>query len=133
MSIELKIKSKHLSLEADVIRFEERKLQRQIKWLKDRQQTGAIEVLRWKRDELKHHRKWNVRNENRATFLARAFIDQVPYKITEKSRKPENEITFWSTVFPRVVKMIIKYDKNFEYPADLSKATKVVDGWIRKE
>ena len=133
MSIELKIKSKHLSLEADVIRFEERKLQRQIKWLKDRQQTGAIEVLRWKRDELKHHRKWNVRNENRSTFLARAFINQIPYKNTEKSRKLEKENIFWISVFPRMVKMIIKYDKNFAYPADLSKATKVVEEWIRKE
>jgi len=32
MSIELKIKSKHLSLEAKVIKFEEAKLKKQIRW-----------------------------------------------------------------------------------------------------
>ena len=31
MSVELKIKSKHLSLEAKVIRFEENKIKKQIK------------------------------------------------------------------------------------------------------
>jgi hypothetical protein len=39
MSIELKIKSKHLSVEAKIIRFEEHKLTKQIKWLKEHQQT----------------------------------------------------------------------------------------------
>ena len=38
MSVELKIKSKHLSEEARIIRFEERKFRKQVDWLKGRQQ-----------------------------------------------------------------------------------------------
>ena len=41
MSIELKIKSKHLGEEARVIRHEEQKLKKQAAWLRDKQ--GTIE------------------------------------------------------------------------------------------
>lgn len=111
MSIELKIKSKHLGLEAKVIKFEEAKLKRQIRW-----HTKALSPnnkLVWKLNSIVHHRKWDVRNENRATFLARAFIAGVPYKTVEHKRKPENEYAFQIYVMPRVQAMINRYhDRN---------------------
>ncbi len=44
MSIELKVKSKHLSVEAQIIRFEENKLRKQIKWIKEQGFPNTIET-----------------------------------------------------------------------------------------
>lgn len=129
MSIELKIKSKHLGLEAGVIRFEERKLTKQIEWLKSHQQNGAAEVLIWKRKQIADHRRWDVRNENRATFLARAFISDIPYSSVERKRKPERELLLWNAILPRVVSMVCKYDKRFD-PNDREKALKAINVWL---
>lgn len=107
MSIELKIKSKHLGLEAKVIKFEEAKLKRQIRWHSARLSPNT--TLEWKLNSIVQHRKWDVRNENRATFLARAFIANVPYKMVEHSRKEENEYTFQVYVLPRVLAMVNRY------------------------
>lgn len=107
MSIELKIKSKHLSEEAKIIRFEEHKLTKQIKWLKEHQQQ--YETPFWKRQSLNWHRRHDVRNENRATFLARAFIAGKPYSSVEQKRNPEKEYDFRYLVVPRVLAMVKKY------------------------
>ena len=106
MSLELKIKSKHLSEEARIIRFEERKLKRQIKWAKLRQLVCDPERSAWA--SINHHRRWNVRNENRATFLARAYIDGRSYKEIEQTRKPENEFKFKQFIIPRIISMVNK-------------------------
>jgi hypothetical protein len=104
MSIELKIKSKHLSLEAQVIRFEENKLKKQIEWCKNRQDDTALRNT-WQ--SLNTHRRWDVRNENRATYLARAFISGRAYTDIEKKR---NDLgVFNCYIVPRVVSMVIKY------------------------
>lgn len=108
MSIELKIKSKHLGLEAKVIKFEEEKLKCQIRWFCNKLMPVDTK-LEWKLNSIVHHRKWDVRNENRATFLARAFIAGVPYKTVEHTRKPENEYTFQIYVLPRVLAMVNRY------------------------
>lgn len=129
MSIKLKIKSKHLSLEAAVIRFEENKLTKQIEWLKNKQQNGAAEVIRWKRENIKQHRKQDVGNENRATYLARAFIADKPYKSVEAKRNPQHEQMFWNKVLQRVVSMVCKYDTRFN-PNDREKALKAINIWI---
>lgn len=107
MSVELKIKSKHLSLEAAVIRFEERKLKSQIKWLKARQQSlaGLDSTL----NSLTAHRRWDVGNENRATFLARAYIAGKPYLTVEN--KVKDRVVLYSYIVPRVVSMLKKYHK----------------------
>lgn len=107
MSVELKIKSKHLALEAAVIRFEERKLKSQIKWLKARQQplTGLDSTL----NSLATHRRWDVGNENRATFLARAYIAGKPYLTVEN--KVKDRVVLYSYIVPRVVSMLKKYHK----------------------
>ena len=109
MSIELKIKSKHLSEEARIIRFEEHKLKKQSKWLREHQKDDRSVHKDFL--NLKKHRRWDVRNENRATFLARAFLDNKPYVTVEQKRKPENEYTFLYFVIPRVLTMINKYGK----------------------
>lgn len=118
MSIELKIKSKHLSEEAKIIRFEERKLLKQYQWsLNEYHKTGNNDMYpRWNDKaflsfcSLHNHRKWDVRNENRATYLARAYIAGIPYKTVEQKRNPDNEHTFKTFVLPRVFAMVVKYN-----------------------
>lgn len=117
MSIELKIKSKHLSEEARIIRFEERKLFKQFQWAKKKHyETGSNDEYKYYHDpawrkwtDLNNHRKWDVRNENRATFLARAYIAGVPYKKVEQKRK--DEWLFTQYILPRIAAMIVKYGK----------------------
>jgi hypothetical protein len=119
MSIELKIKSKHLSEEAKIIRFEERKLFKQYQWaLNNYRAAGNNDMYpRWNDKafmsytSLNNHRRWDVCNENRATFLARAYIAGVSYKSVEQKRKEENEVTFQKFVLPRVFSMVVKYNK----------------------
>lgn len=107
MSVELKIKSKHLALEPAIIRKEEKKLLKQIRSNKC---NDTLEAFR-KFESLSIHRKWNVRNESRATHLARAFLSGRPYSEVEQKRKPENEYKFKMYIIPRIVKMVSKYGK----------------------
>ena len=117
MSVELKIKSKHLSIEAQIIRFEEWKLKKQLRWsIKQHIATGSNDAPNMysipayrSYTSLNHHRRWDVRNENRATFLARAYIEGCAYSSVEQKRKPENEYRFQTYILPRVVSMVAKY------------------------
>jgi hypothetical protein len=109
MSIELKIKSKHLSEESKIIRFEERKMKSQAKWLRSKQQSDEKISLQWL--SLYLHRTNEVRNENRATFLARAFIADKKYSEVEKTRNSSKEYAFKRFVIPRVHAMVKKYHK----------------------
>ena len=132
MSVELKVKSKHLSEEARIIRFEERKFRKQVDWLKGRQQPYEKEHATMM--SLKEHRRWDVRNENRATFLARAFLAGKEYKTVEHKR--HDDVVFYAYVLPRVCDMVNKYGpvdqkltkkwnierKRYEYDPELWKA-----------
>ena len=119
MSVELKVKSKHLSEEARIIKFEERKQLKQYRWAEAQYRATGMNGMYPRWDDkafnaycsLNHHRKWDVRNENRATFLARAFIAGVPYTSVEQKRKPENESYFQILTLPRVWTMVAKYGK----------------------
>jgi hypothetical protein len=119
MSVELKIKSKHLSEEAKIIRFEERKLFKQYQWaLNNYRAAGNNDMYpRWNDKafmsyvSLNHHRRHDVRNENRATFLARAYISGVPYNTVEQKRHPDKEHEFQTQTLPRVFAMVVKYGK----------------------
>jgi hypothetical protein len=119
MSVELKVKSKHLSEEARIIKFEERKQLKQYRWAEAQYHaTGMNDMYPRCNDKafrtycsLNHHRKWDVRNENRATFLARAYIAGVPYTSVEQKRKPEKENDFQILILPRVWNMVVKYGK----------------------
>lgn len=110
MSIELKVKSKHLSVEAAIIRHEEVKLKRQIEWKKENVEDYDTLLSQWQ--SLNEHRRWDVRNENRATFLARAYIAGVPYKKVEQKRKEENELKFRFTILNRVLSLVKKYSNS---------------------
>lgn len=109
MSVELKIKAKHLALEPSIIRKEEKKLLKQIKWWKAQlpNDEDKIYSLHSKRVSLSNHRKWDVRNEARATQLARAFLKQVPYRTVEQ--KSRHDYNFRVYILPRVFAMVAKY------------------------
>jgi hypothetical protein len=118
MSIELKVKSKHLSVEAQIIRHEERKMIKQYRWSLDQHKNAGnndeyahfkdVAYLNYR--SLNKHRRCDVRNENRATFLARAYIAGVPYNTVENKRK--NDAHFMTFIIPRVVAMVAKYGTN---------------------
>ena len=117
MSVELKVKSKHLSEEARIIKFEERKQLKQYQWALNKWHVAGNNDMYTRWDDkafntycsLNQHRKCDVRNENRATFLARAYIAGVPYASVEQKRKPENESYFQILILPRVWTMVAKY------------------------
>ena len=106
MCIELKIKAKHLALEPAIIRKEEQKLKHQIKHHRSDDQTSSI-TLGWKLDSLVRHRKMDVRNESRATHLARTYLAGKPYVYAE--RKRNDDYFFMMYIVPRVVAMVTKY------------------------
>lgn len=106
MCIELKIKSKHLALEPSIIRSEEKKLKKQMKYHRSDDAVSSIS-LEWKLHSLTNHRKWNVRNEARATHLARAYIAGKAYASVEKSRNDEG--LFRNYIVIRIVAMVQRY------------------------
>lgn len=109
MSLELKIKSKHLTEEAKIIRFEENKLRRQVRYLHEAQREVDAYAAFYKWQSLNSHRRQDVRVENRATFLARAYLAGKDYSEVEQKRSPDMEYDFQSRVIPRIVAMINKY------------------------
>ena len=132
MSIKLKIKSKHLALEAGVIRFEEQKLKRQIEWLKTHQQDDAKVRAMW--ESLNSHRRFDVRNEARATYLARAYMEGQIYKKVEHCRKDNG--TFNTYILPRLVSMVIKYEhgkiEKFMKPDAVKAVREEVKTWCQE-
>lgn len=141
MSVELKIKSKHLSEEARIIRFEEHKFRKQVDWLKARQMPYEKEHTTM--ISLKEHRRWDVRNENRATFLARAYLAGKDYKTVE--HKCNDLVVLRCYIFPRLCEMVNKYGppaqklskkwnierKRYEYDPELWKEhEKKVLSWL---
>ena len=115
MCIELKIKAKHLALEPSIIRHEENKLKHQIKHHRSDDQTSSIS-LGWKLDSLVRHRKMDVRNESRATHLARTFLAGKPYARAELKRNDDNFFKLY--IVPRVVAMVTKYGTGAQRSVD---------------
>ena len=125
MSIELKIKSKHLALEPAIIRKEEQKLNKRIKNYKSYHQIAGdgctwayskhhpdLYNLCLKHGSLISHRKWDVRNEARATYLARAYIKGMPYKVVEAN----NDGKLLAPVMNSLIRMVMKYGKTYYKP-----------------
>lgn len=117
MSIELKVKTKHLGEEAKIIRFEERKqINVAVKQLNYIAKTGKEPTLLDMYEayciyfRLHSHRTNEVRNEVRSTFLARAYLAGQPYKIVEQNCK--DTLKLKTKIIPRTIKMIKKYSKN---------------------
>lgn len=119
MSIYLKIKSKHLALEPAIIRKEEQKLKKQIEWYKTKHQLSTVDMFTYykehpdlynmclRRGSLIAHRSWNVRNEARATYLARAYLKGMPYKVIE----PNVREKLWAPVMDSLIRMVMKYGR----------------------
>lgn len=107
MSIELKIKHKHLALEPQLIRHEERKLKQQMKH--HSVEEPSYRELSSKLHSLTNHRKMDVRREARATHLARTYLKGKPYKSAEQSRNPIYEHIFNVYILSRAHAMIRKY------------------------
>ena len=107
MSIELKIKSKHLGLEAQVIRHEENKLKKQIRWQSKNGTADSHMVSQYQ--SIHNHRVWDVRNENRATFLARAYLEGKEYQTVEPKTSIHGRQVLALYVLPRVFEMVNKY------------------------
>ena len=128
MSIKLKIKSKHLALEAGVIRFEEQKLKRQIEWAKHRLEYTNL-CIDW--NSLNSHRRFDVRNEARATYLARAYLEGRKYKTIEHEIKELG--TFNTYILPRVVSMVIRYKlgkiEKYMKPDDVKAVREEIKAW----
>jgi hypothetical protein len=108
MTVELKIKAKHLALEPQIIRFEEKKLKKRIKHHRSGDEESSIS-LTWKLHSLTNHRKINVRNESRATHLARTYLAGKPYVYCERKRNDNSYFTMY--IVPRVLAMVTKYGK----------------------
>lgn len=115
MSIELKIKSKHLSAEARIIRFEEYKLKNKFKRnISKHKATCNNKPYDLAKDSafvsycsIYNHRIKVVRDENRATFLARAFIAGKPYSSVES--KVKCKVHFIYVILPKVCYMVARY------------------------
>ena len=120
MSIELKIKSKHLALEAKVIRFEENKIKKQIAWL-HKNKPKEVYFKELELGSLSNHRKCVVGTENRATFLARAFIAGTSYNKVECKRRDDKAYEFNTYVIPRVLEMVKKYHPKFDVRRNITK------------
>lgn len=134
MAIELKIKAKHLAEEAKIIRFEEKKQLRHSRYLLDEMKkdgfNGDLNYEAYKLQKtyrsLRDHRTFDVRNEARATQLARAYLNGVPYKKVEQARKEETEYNFFAFVVPRIARMSEKYGKKLV-------TEKMIKDWINQE
>lgn len=105
MSVELRIKAKHLALEPAIIRKEEQKILKQIRSGYCNDTMKAFTQY----ESLVNHRKWNVRNEARATHLARAFIEGKSYSSIEK--KVHDESVLYAYIIPRIIAMVAKYGR----------------------
>ena len=133
MSVELKIKSKHLALESKVIRFEEAKVKKQIKWLqKNKPVSNSTELYSAQLGlcSLSNHRKYVVGRENRATFLARAFIAGTPYNKVEVKRRDDKAYEFNAYIIPRVLEMVKKYHPKFDVD-EISPKKKLLIGVVK--
>ena len=124
MSVYLKIKSKHLALEPAIIRKEENKVKKQIKHYKMYHQISADGTFAYYKEHpqlsdlwirygsLVSHRRWEVRNEARATYLARAYIKHMPYKFVES--KTQEKLP--GPVMDSLIRMVMKYGAIRYYP-----------------
>lgn len=124
MSVYLKIKSKHLALEPAIIRKEEDKVKKQINHYKMYHQLSADGKFSYYKEHpelsdlwvrygsLVSHRRWEVRNEARATYLARAYIKNMPYRVVEANLK-EN---LPDPVMSSLIRMVMKYGPVRYYP-----------------
>lgn len=116
MSIELKVKAKSLAEEAKIIRNEEKKAKKAAVYRrKEYLETGTSLYMEFELQNMKpfrslsQHRRWDVRNEARATHLARAFMKGMEYRKVEQ-KSDRNFVRYF--IESRIVSMVSKYSNN---------------------
>lgn len=107
MSVELKIKSKSLAAEARIIRDEELKVKALIR--KRAALQKPVSKLESNRRKLYMHRVGTVREEARATFLARAYLSGKTRERVEKRPADGEYKPLGYHVNSRVKAMVTKY------------------------
>lgn len=108
MSIELKIKTKHLSAEAAIIRREENKLKKSLAWAKANEKAEEEAKLRGQIHSLHHHRTTTVRSHARSAHLAHSYMRGRTY------RQIENDKTRTQPNWKAIARMIFKYSTEDE-------------------
>jgi len=118
--IKLKIKAKSLAEEARIIRKEEKKLKeipfhkrsKVIKYNWGHYTVCHLSTIQW-------HRRWDVRNEARATQLAIAYIKGKNYLQVEKNTKSPDLLRYH--IVPRILAMVKKYGEKETTREDILK------------
>ena len=99
MSVYLKVKAKSLAEEAKIIRLERRKAKARARKLRlkygDNVASRGLSSRAW---SLHSHGFWVVKREARATHLARNFLKGTPYRVVEKTTKPDKVGPDWDAV-----------------------------------
>lgn len=113
MSIQLKVKAKSLAVEAQIIRKEERKLIKSARWTMRFKGLHDANIIRDQYESVHLHRVREVRQESRATHLARAYLVSMPYSKVESGRKETREYKFMTHTLSRTLKLIKRYG-NYE-------------------
>lgn len=110
MSIELKIKAKHLALEPAIIKHEIKKLGKQISWIERNTNEKDIWSLVCKQGNLQSHLDFDVKLEARATHLIRAMIAGTSYSRVENTKSMEYGKGYkYFAIRQRMVRMYKKY------------------------
>lgn len=98
----LKIKIKSLATEAQIIRFEERKVKTQRAWVRQHQKDET--ALEAEFNGLREHRRNEVRGEARLSQIAYGFLRRIPYARVE-------HVGSKSFDKKRVCAMLVKYGR----------------------
>lgn len=103
-ALKLKVKAKSLAEEAKIIRKEEIRI-KNMKYFDEATQNERRRALY----QLGSHRIWDVRNEARATHLARAYLRGKKYSNTEGNVSVEGHMNLRIYILKRVLTMVQKY------------------------
>ena len=124
MSIELKIKSKTLEVEAKIIRSHERKFINQFIYHRDKQESEKAERNEFTFYNLRDHRRFVVGTEARATFLARAFIRGRPYEEVEQAGRKTEKAGQFLKLIPKILRMVHIYGGMYDV------TTSDIEEWV---
>jgi len=122
MSIQLKVKYKTLSNEPSIIRTEIRKLKKQYQYLKSN--GRSVGDIAFKMQKLIEHKNRVVRDEARATHLARSYISGIDYNRVEQHIEQPSSLVF--KILPKTLRMIQKYHNPQTRIEDLHRWTTIV-------
>lgn len=120
----LKIKLKNLRDEVALIKSHEERLKNHIAV-----HMGMSEHLKSLVDQMVHHRKFDIRNETRATLLAYGYIRGRNYHQLECTTRPESCFAVKARV-ERVARMVNKYSVMDWNPEGLDVTMENVRAWM---